>query len=104
MIVQQAIESKLNTALKPLHMQVVNESHLHSVPANAETHFKVLLVSEAFDGLRAVRRHQLVYQALADELAGPVHALALHTHTPAEWQQNDQQLPKSPNCMGGSKP
>ena len=103
MQVQQQVETKLTDALAPKLLQVVNESHMHAVPPNSETHFKVLVVSEAFDGLRAVRRHQLIYAALADELAGPIHALALHTHTPAEWQASGQALPDSPNCMGSGK-
>jgi BolA protein len=73
------------------------------VPPNSETHFKVILVSEAFDGKRKVARHQQVYAALATQLEGPVHALALHTYTPAEWQQRQQEAPTSPQCLGGSK-
>ncbi len=53
--------------------------------------------------MRKVARHQRMYQILADELAGPVHALALHTYSPAEWQQRQGETPASPNCLGGSK-
>ena len=102
MIIQAAIEEKLQ-ALEPAVVEVLNESHMHSVPPNSETHFKVTLVSDAFDGSRKVQRHQKIYQLLADELAGPVHALALHLYTPEEWQQRQQQSPVSPNCLGGSK-
>ena len=101
MNVQQTIIEKLNSEFSPGHLQVINESHMHSVPPNSETHFKVVLVSERFEGCRAVKRHQQVYAVLADELAGEVHALALHTHTPDEWQQVT--VPASPNCLGGSK-
>jgi BolA protein len=45
----------------------------------------------------------LVYSALAAELAGPVHALAIHTYTPAEWQESNNVAPDSPNCLGGGK-
>ena len=48
-------------------------------------------------------RHQLVYAALAAELKGGVHALALHTYTPAEWSSLGGAAPQSPDCMGGSK-
>ena len=65
MSVQARIESKL-AMLDPLMVEVVNESHMHSVPANSETHFKVTLVSERFDGLMPVKRRQLLY-ALLDE-------------------------------------
>lgn len=101
--VQQAIESKLDQQLQPQYLLVENESHMHAVPPNSETHFKVTIVATQFEELRMVKRHQLVYQVLTDELAGPVHALALHTLTPQQWQQSSQSMPQSPNCMGGGK-
>jgi BolA protein len=72
------------------------------VPPNSETHFKVVVVSAEFAGRGAVARHQLIYRLLADELAGPVHALALHTYTDAEWQRRAGAAPASPECLGGS--
>ncbi|GAA5170951.1 MULTISPECIES: BolA family protein [Halomonadaceae] len=101
MNVQARIEDKLRS-LEPVHLTVENESHMHSVPANSETHFKVTLVSERFAGLMPVKRHQQIYATLADELSGPVHALALHLYTPAEWQARGNARPDSPNCRGGS--
>jgi BolA family transcriptional regulator, general stress-responsive regulator len=103
MSIQSGIEDKLSLSLSPQHLQVINESHMHSVPENSETHFKVVLVSSSFEGKRSVARHQMVYKTLADELAGPVHALALHTYTADEWQQSHGDVPASPNCMGASK-
>ena len=103
MTVQQDIELQLAQDFVPEFMDVANESHQHSVPANSETHFKVILVSQRFDGLRKVARHQQVYAALATQLAGPVHALALHTYTAAEWQSRQEAAPDSPECRGGSK-
>ena len=103
MTVQQQIETKLREALAPAQLDVANESHMHSVPAGSESHFRVVVVAAAFDGLRAVARHQRIYQLLSAELAGGVHALALHTYTPAEWQQRAGDAPASPNCLGGSK-
>lgn len=100
MSIQTEIEAKL-TALNPSFIEVINESHMHSVPKNSETHFKVTLVSEQFEGVRAVKRHQMVYALLSDEMQpGKVHALAIHAFTEAEWQGSS---PTSPNCMGGSK-
>lgn len=99
MSVARTIENKL-AALEPSHLTVDNESHKHSVPENSETHFRVEIVSEAFSGIRAVQRHQKVYQLLQDELAGPVHALAIHAYSPDEWQG---QAPASPDCRGGSR-
>ena len=103
MNVQQEIEQQLQQQLNPIFLDVANESHQHSVPSNSETHFRVVVVSEAFDGRRKVARHQQIYTALATQLAGPVHALALHTYTPGEWQQRQQEAPASPECRGGSK-
>jgi len=80
--IAEAIEAKLKTALSPSYFELVNESHMHSVPPNSETHFKLVLVSDAFEGMRPVARQQKVYALLTEELAGPVHALAQHTYTP----------------------
>lgn len=102
MSIQQQIEAKLQQALPVAHLEVINESHMHSVPPGSETHFKVVLVSSDFDGKRAVARHQQIYRVLADELSGPVHALALHTYTESEWQGRNCAAPVSPQCMGGS--
>lgn len=103
MSVQDTIIAKLQTAFAPLYMEVLNESHMHSGPRDAQTHFKVTMVSSAFDALRKVPRHQKVYAELQHELNTGVHALALHLYTQQEWQDREQQSPKSPNCMGGSK-
>jgi len=103
MTVQQEIERQLQSSFAPVLMDVANESHQHSVPPNSETHFRVVLVSTTFDGSSRVARHQQVYAALATQLAGPVHALALHTYSPGEWQQRAQHAPASPECLGGSK-
>ena len=102
MNIQASIEEKL-AVLKPSFCEVVNESHMHSVPPNSETHFKVTVVSTEFEGRRSVARHQMIYKLVAEELAGPVHALALHTYSPEEWRQSEGEVPQSPDCLGGSK-
>lgn len=102
MQVQQSIERKLSAGLAPGFLTVANESHMHSVPPNSETHFKVVVVSSQFDGKRKVARHQAVYALLKDELAGEVHALALHTYTADEWAERQRSAPQSPDCKGGS--
>jgi stress-induced morphogen len=102
MSVQEQIENALTQLLTPVVLDVVNESSQHNVPPNSETQVKVVIVSEQFVGRRKVARHQQVYGAVAEQLAGPVHALALHTYTPQEWQEQGVS-PESPNCMGGSK-
>lgn len=101
MLVENAIKQKVSEAFDAEFLEVVNESHMHNVPANAETHFKVTLVSDNFDGKRLLQRHRMVNTILKDELAGPVHALALHTYTKQEWQDKQAISPDSPNCLGG---
>ena len=103
MIVQRRIEEKLAGALAPVHLVVENESHMHSVKPGSETHFKVLIVSPAFDGVGRVDRQRKVNAALADELAAGVHALTMRTLTPAEWQAGAAAGFESPKCHGGSK-
>jgi BolA protein len=98
---QNAIEQAVRDVFSPLHIELVNESYMHSVPAGSESHFKLVLVTDQFAGLRAVARHQKVYVALG-ELMQQIHALALHTYTPEEWQLQAI-APESPKCLGGSK-
>ena len=100
--VAERIEAKLKEALAPVELTVDNESHMHNVPKGSETHFRVTIVSSAFEGKSPVARHQLVYRTLREEIAQGVHALAITSRTPAEWQA----LPEpnaSPECLGGSK-
>ena len=101
---EDLINSILQDELVPDYLEVVNESSQHNVPPNSETHFKVTIVSSAFDGVRRVSRHQLVYKALAELLSGPVHALALHTYTIDEWIKLGNNVPSSPDCLGGGVP
>ena len=91
-------------ALQPQHMQLVNESMNHAGYFDGkESHFKLIMVSEAFTGKHLVARHQMVYH-LADALltskGGSIHALAIHAYTPTEWQG---QNPDSPLCAGQNK-
>ena len=88
MRVRAAIEQKLDEGLKPARLSIVDESHRHAGHAGArpegESHFRVEVVASAFAGLSRVARQRLVYSLLAEELKGPVHALALTTLTPEE--------------------
>ena len=100
---KENIIDKLNESLQNDFIDVTNESHLHNTPPGSESHFKVVIVSEAFQGKMPVKRHQIIYGLLADELREQIHALALHTYTPAEWQARNQTAPATPDCRGGSK-
>jgi BolA protein len=103
MTTQETIQQKLQTAFSPMHLEVINESDNHNVPAGSESHFKVVLVSKAFEGESLVARHRQVNKLLADELQGGVHALALHTMTPEDWFNQGGTVRQSPECLGGSK-
>lgn len=100
MTIEQTIRNKVEQAFAPTNIIILNESHMHAGPA-ANSHFNLTLVSDQFEGKRPVSRHQMVYKVLADELAGEVHALALHLFTSAEWQAAGHSSQPSPNCQGG---
>jgi BolA protein len=76
------IQSAVREALAPMHLEVTDESHMHSVPEGAESHFKLLVVSEQFEGQGLVARHRAVNRLLRGEMDQGLHALALHTLTP----------------------
>lgn len=103
MTVQQTIEKKIRAAFSPKYLEVINESHMHSVPPGSESHFKVVVVSPAFESKTRIQRHQALNALLADELKGPVHALSLQTHTAPEWEARGSRAMVSPACHGGSK-
>jgi BolA protein len=88
MTVADTIRDKLTRAFHPAALTVVDESHLHAGHAGAreggESHFRVEIVSGAFAGLSRVQRHRRVHEALAEELRGGVHALAITARTPEE--------------------
>jgi BolA protein len=71
------------------------------VPKGSETHFKVVVVSPKFDGVSPVKRHQLVYGALSQELKSGVHALAITSRSPSEWAARPE-ANASPKCHGGN--
>lgn len=100
MTMREHIEAELTAAFSPTHLEVVDESHRHNVPAGAESHFKVVLVSEKFSGERLISRHRQIYSVLSEPLASSVHALALHTYTAQEWEDLQDKERASPPCMG----
>lgn len=100
MSVEQTIIQKINAEFSPILCNIENESHMHSSGRGAESHFKLTLVSDKFDGQRVVARHRAVYACLAEELENGVHALALHLYTQSEWSCMGGIVPKSPNCLG----
>ena len=86
MSVADTIRAKLADAFAPSSLEVVDESHMHRGHVGArpggETHFRVFMTASAFEGLSRVERQRRVYDILAEELAGPVHALACKLEAP----------------------
>lgn len=100
--IENAINHKISEALNPLYLKVLNESPNHHVPEGAETHFKVIVVSEIFSKVSLVKRHQSVYMLLSDEMEQGLHALSLHTFSPEEWEKKQHNISlESPPCRGG---
>ncbi|MEM1102855.1 MAG: BolA family protein [Pseudomonadota bacterium] len=89
--VQQQLTTILNETFAPTFLEVKDESHLHAGHAGArpggESHFRIVLVSRAFEGETRVARQRAVNGALSQLLAGPIHALAMKTATPEEWEK-----------------
>lgn len=101
-MLQEVIETKLHNAFEPDYLKVINESYMHNVAPGSESHFKVIVVSEKFNGQRLLARHRQVNQVLMDELSNHIHALAIHTYTQQEWNEIENNAPDSPMCVGGS--
>ncbi len=88
MRVSDSIRQKITEALKPDRLVVTDESHLHAGHAGAreggESHFRLLIVASAFEGLNRVARQRIVNDVLREELREQIHALAMKTLTPEE--------------------
>ncbi len=78
---QNQIEQKLTQAFTPSHLEVINESHLHAGHSGdngtGNSHFRVRITADAFDGKSRVERHRMIYGVLTEEMNGGIHALAL---------------------------
>jgi BolA protein len=86
--VKHTITNKLREAFTPESLDVIDESHLHEGHSGhrpgGETHFRIYIVSRAFEGKSRIERHRMINTTLSAELAGSVHALALHIKAPGE--------------------
>ena len=103
MSMQDKIAVKLTLDFAPVHIEVIDESHTHNVPAGSESHFKVILVSEKFIGEPLIKRHRAVNASLDGRIRDAIHALALHTMTPEEWFTRGGVVAQSPDCLGGGR-
>lgn len=79
--------------MTPNEIQSMLESQLPdcsaTVVSDDNTHFEATVISPAFQGKRALQRHQLIYGALGDKVGGDIHALSIQAFTPDEWQQRE---------------
>ena len=103
--VERALAAALSRALAPTHLAIENESWKHAGGAGRESHFKVLVVSAAFDGKPPLARHRMVHAAAAEAggaggSALPVHALSISAVTPAQFAAGAG-LHATPDCRGG---
>jgi BolA protein len=94
MLVRDILTKKLNAAFTPENIDVVDESHLHEGHAGhrpgGQSHFRIYIVSQAFTGKSRIDRHRMINATLADDLAGGVHALAIHASAPGEKREVDK--------------
>ena len=104
MRMREQIDQALQAAFAPLHLVVEDESHTHNVPEDNQSHFRVTLVTERFEGKSLIARHRAVNAVLKEQgIMERIHALALHTMTPEEWQAKGGKAPESPPCLGGGR-
>ena len=96
--IQQQIQTKIMEALHPQHLEVINESNKHNVPPGSESHFKLVIVASDFNDHSLLDRHRKINELLSAELAGKIHALALRTLTPEEWQAHNGEVSETPPC------
>ena len=94
------IKHQLETEFSPSLLEVEDESHTHHVPQNAETHYKILMVTSQFISISRVQRHRLINTVLQNEFNTGMHALSMFLYTPEEWEAA-KIVPKSPPCHNG---
>ena len=91
-----SIEVKLTKALDPSHLEVIDESYLHNVEPGRESHVRIVAISNLFDGLNLVKRHQLIYSEIQEEIDGPIHALSCLLYTsPSPRDRTRSRMPSS---------
>ena len=91
---RERIEQILRKNFELEHLDIINESYKHSVPKNSETHFKIIIVSKAFQNKSQVVNHQSIYKLLSNEMGekkdNKLHALSLITTTPEDWKKLEE--------------
>lgn len=100
---EKALRASIEQAFEPEYFELENESHMHSVPPGSETHFRLLVVADIFDGKSRIDRSRLVNEMIKPYMTRGLHALSQRTFTPPEWEKiKDTFEMVSPECRGGS--
>ena len=94
--IQDSIKETLIEDFNPSVLKIVNESYMHNVPKDSETHFKLVIVSDSFNNVSQVKRHQIIYKSLED-IMKRIHALSINSFDEAEYSKNPIIL-DSPTC------
>lgn len=102
MKIQTSLETKIRQHFSPLELEIENESHKHSSGLGAESHFRVLIVSDLFSSQSRVARQRSVFDLLSEEMKS-IHALSLRLLTPEEWNVGQGENFQSPSCAGKHK-
>ncbi|XP_064537752.1 bolA-like protein DDB_G0274169 [Drosophila montana] len=102
--IETAMRKALTAELNPVFLDVTNESPMHNTPKQAESHFRVLVVSDKFNDLTLIKRHRLVNDTIKTALKAAgfefMHALSIEAKTPKQWEP-EHEPEKSPPCLGG---
>lgn len=98
----RVIEDKIKNNLTVEYFELVNESYKHAVPEGAESHFKLILVSNDFLNLNRVQRQKKIYSMFENEMKNGLHALSMRLLTVDEWKARGANF-ATPNCLGGGK-
>ena len=94
--IENTIKDLLNTEFNPATLIIENESFMHNVPENSESHFKIILASDCFKDVSNVKRHQLIYKSL-ENVMNKIHALSIYAFDLEEREKNPSVI-DSPNC------
>ena len=99
-VLQSLIRSRFETLLTPVFLEIEDESHSHS--RGEESHFKVLIVSEIFEGKSLIERHRMVNSAAqGTDNSLPCHALSIQAKTPKQYEAGKTKIQSTPGCLGG---
>lgn len=102
MQIKKLLKDKIVAFFQPVFLSIENESHKHASQRKnkTESHFKVIVVSNKFEGIRQIERHRLIYQLTDNMFNNEIQALALHTYTETEWNTKQHASLDSPKCLG----